>query len=148
MSHSGHQPSRRGVVALVLRLLVVAGLAVDVYVHLHLAGLYQQGHPGTLGEGNLFRLEAVIAAAVGLAVLFVPRRPVLLLAALVGLGGAALVVLYRYVQVPALGPLPSMYEPIWFTEKTLSAVAEAVAGLLALVLWWWARPLPESPRGT
>jgi hypothetical protein len=42
------------------------------------------------------------------------------------------VLLYRYVDVPALGPIPSMYEPLWFPEKTLSAVAEAVATLAAL----------------
>ena len=41
------------------------------------------------------------------------------------------VVLYRYVDVPALGPLPAMYEPVWFTEKSLSAVAEAVAAIAA-----------------
>jgi len=26
-----------------------------------------------------------------------------------------------------LGPLPNMYEPIWYTEKTVSMIAEAVA---------------------
>ncbi len=43
------------------------------------------------------------------------------------------VVLYRYVPVPQLGPIPSMYEPIWSPEKTLSAVAEGLGALLAAV---------------
>lgn len=30
-----------------------------------------------------------------------------------------------------LGPFPAMYEPVWFPDKTLSAVAEAVAALVA-----------------
>jgi hypothetical protein len=41
------------------------------------------------------------------------------------------VVLYRYVNIPAFGPFPAMYEPVWFPEKTLSAVAEAAGALLA-----------------
>ncbi len=43
------------------------------------------------------------------------------------------VVLYCYVPVPQLGPIPSMYEPIWFPEKTLSAGAEGLGALLAAV---------------
>ena len=38
----------------------------------------------------------------------------------------AAVMLYRYVDIPAIGPLPAMYEPVWFFEKTLSAVAEGL----------------------
>ena len=41
------------------------------------------------------------------------------------------VLLYRYVNVPMLGPFPAMYEPVWFPDKTLSAVTEAVAALVA-----------------
>jgi hypothetical protein len=48
--------------------------------------------------------------------------------------------LYRHVDVGTLGPLPNMYEPAWFPEKTAAAIAEAagliaaLAGLLVLVL--------------
>jgi hypothetical protein len=52
-------------------------------------------------------------------------------AAGVGLAGLVAVVVYRYFQVPAIGPIPSMYEPIWFFSKSLSAVAEAVVAVLA-----------------
>ena len=40
------------------------------------------------------------------------------------------VLLYRYVNVPMLGPLPAMYEPVWFLEKSLSAVAEGTGRVL------------------
>ena len=122
----------RAPLQLVLRALVAAGLAVDAYVHLHLASGYQQAQPGGVGEGTLFRVEAALAILAALWVLVSGSRPAYAAAALVGLGGAAVVVLYRYVDVPAIGPIPSMYEPIWFAEKAWSAVAEAAAGVLAL----------------
>jgi hypothetical protein len=52
---------------------------------------------------------------------------------LVALSAFIAVVLYRYVDVPALGPFPAMYEPVWFFEKSLSAAAEAVGAILAAV---------------
>jgi hypothetical protein len=39
--------------------------------------------------------------------------------------------LYRYVDVGSLGPIPNMYDPIWYAEKTLSAVAEAAVAVVA-----------------
>ena len=45
----------------------------------------------------------------------------------------AAVLLYRYVDVPPLGPLPAMYEPLWFPAKTATAIAEALATLTAVV---------------
>jgi hypothetical protein len=118
--------------SLVLRVLVAAGLVIDAVVHLRLASGYQQAQPGGIGEGNLFRIEAVVALLSAAYVLLRGTRPAFLVAAAVGLGGVALVVLYRYVDVPAIGPVPTMYEPIWFLQKSLSAVAEAVAGIAAL----------------
>ncbi|MGI8523627.1 MAG: hypothetical protein ACR2K3_10020 [Nocardioides sp.] len=132
MADSAHSTSFHPV-ELVVRVLVVVGLAVDAYIHLHLASRYQLAQPSGIGQGNLFRIEAVVAIVVGLYLLVRGSRPAYLLAVLTGLGGAALVVLYRYVDVAAIGPIPSMYEPLWFGEKTLSLVAEAAAGVLALI---------------
>jgi hypothetical protein len=42
--------------------------------------------------------------------------------------------MYRYVDVGGFGPLPDMYDPTWYPEKNLSAVAEAAAALAALCL--------------
>jgi hypothetical protein len=42
---------------------------------------------------------------------------------------------YAWVNVGAFGPFPNMYDPVWYTEKTLSAWAEGIAGLAALALY-------------
>ena len=74
-------------------------------------------------------------------------RLAFLTAAGVGLSAFAAVVLYRYVQVPGLGPIPPMYEPVWFFQKSLSAVVEGAAGALALVAALRAGPAARSRRG-
>jgi hypothetical protein len=54
------------------------------------------------------------------------------LAALVAGSAATAVLLYTYVDVGALGPLPDMYEPTWaLPGERASAVAEIAAALLA-----------------
>lgn len=138
--------ARSSAAGIVLRLLVALGLVVDAVVHLRLAPGYQAAAPGGIGEGTLFRIEAGVAIVVALAVLVRPGRVVSALAFLVAAGGLGAVLLYRYVHVPAIGPLPSMYEPVWFGEKTLSAVAEAVAAVAALLLVGrgWRRPPPAD----
>jgi hypothetical protein len=133
----------------VLRALVALGLVVDAVVHLHLASGYQLAQPGGIGQGNLFRVEGVVAVLAAGLVLLRGGRTVLLVAAAVALSALAAVVLYRYVQVPAIGPIPSMYEPVWFFQKSMSAVAEGLAGLVALlaaVRGWRSRRGALSPR--
>jgi hypothetical protein len=44
----------------------------------------------------------------------------------------AAVVISTMHQIPAIGPLPSLYEPVWYTEKTVSAVVEGSFLLLVL----------------
>ncbi|OLP72958.1 hypothetical protein BJM39_16795 [Salmonella enterica subsp. enterica serovar Javiana] len=110
-----------------LRAVIVAALVVDAVVHFRLAGGYQQSAPTGIGAGNLFRIEAAAALLVAGWVAMRWTRASLLAAFAVGLSAVVAVVLYRYVNIPAVGPLPAMYEPVWFTEKSLSAVAEAVA---------------------
>jgi hypothetical protein len=53
---------------------------------------------------------------------------------LVAAGGLSALLLYRYLDVGSLGSLPDMYDPIWYTQKTVSAVSEAIATLGALYL--------------
>jgi len=53
---------------------------------------------------------------------------------LVAAAGTAAVLVYRYVDVGAFGPFPNMYEPIWYTKKTVSAWAEGIAAVAALAL--------------
>jgi len=116
-----------------LRLVVAAGLAIDAYVHFHLADTYDPVK-ASISQGDLFRIEAAVAAVTAVLVLVVRHRLVYALAFLVAAGGAAAVLLYRYVDVPAFGPFPAMYEPVWYTQKTVSLIAEAVAAVAAAVL--------------
>ena len=124
---------RPGLVTRGIGLVAAAGLIADAVVHLQLAPDYQLAAPAGIGQGNLFRMEAVAAVLVALWVLVRPGRLSFAAAFLVAASALAAVLLYRYVDVPAFGPIPSMYEPVWFPEKTLSAVAEAVAAGAALL---------------
>lgn len=115
----------------VLRVLVVAALVIDAVVHFQLAPYYQAAAPGGIGQGNLFRIEAAAAVIAALYLLIRGSRPAYALAILVLAGGLAAILLYRYVDVPAFGPFPAMYEPVWFFEKTLSAVVTGAGTVLA-----------------
>lgn len=117
-----------------LTLIVLAGLALDAYVHFHLASGYAGIKTGTLSQADLFRAEGAIAVLAAVILLARPRRYSAGLAFLVTAGGTAAVLVYRYVNVGSFGPVPNMYEPIWYGEKTLSAWAEGIAAIAALVL--------------
>jgi hypothetical protein len=127
----------------VLRVVVAAGLAVDAVVHLRLASEYQMAFPAGVGGGTLFRLEAALALLAAIGVLVWGNRRTYLLAFVVAASAFLAVLLTRYVEVPAVAMLPSMYEPVWFFEKSLSAGAEAVAALAA-VAGFVASPRPPT----
>ncbi len=116
---------------LALRGLIALALVIDAVVHLHLASGYQLSAPSGIGGGNLFRLQSVFALAAAAFVVVRGDRASYAAAFLVALSALGAVLLYRYVDVPALGPLPAMYEPVWFPEKTLTTVAEALAAIFA-----------------
>jgi hypothetical protein len=129
--------SARGWFALraALTVVVVAGLAVDAYVHFDLASSYKGVKSSTLSQADLFRAEAVVALIAAVALLARPRRYTAAFAFLVTAGGLAAVLLYRYVNVGAFGPFPNMYENLWYPEKTQSAWAEGIAAAAALALF-------------
>lgn len=132
MTTAGRHAQARGgnrLPQVALRTVIGLALVVDAVVHIRLAPGYQQSAPSGIGAGNLFRIEAAAALVVAVWVVWRGSRAALLAAFAVGASACAAVVLYRYVDVPALGPIPAMYEPVWFTEKSLSAVAEAVAAV-------------------
>jgi hypothetical protein len=86
-----------------------------------------------------------LAAAAGLLVLVRPRRSSWLAALLVAASGLAAVLLYRYVDVGALGPLPDMYEDTWQVPgKLLSAYAEGATVILAGLGLLTQRPTPPG----
>ena len=121
----------------VLTLVTAGGLAVDAYVHWHLAASFDSlvsASSPHLSQGQLFRVEAVLALVAMVLVLATRRRFAALLALLVAAGGVGAVLLYGFVDVGALGPLPDMYDPAWSTEKVISLIAEGLAALGALGL--------------
>lgn len=115
------------------RVLAAAGLAVDAYVHAHLAEQYD-AVTADISQGTLFRIEAGMAALAALLVLVWRRWPADLFAWSVATGGLALLLIYRYADIGAWGPFPNMYEPVWFTEKRVSVVAQAVAMVATVYL--------------
>lgn len=116
---------------MVLRVLTAIALVIDAVVHIRLAPGYQAANPGGIGQGNLFLLESAAAVLAALFVLLRGSRAAYAVAFVVVLSAFVAVVLYRYVDIPAFGPFPAMYEPVWFFEKSLSAVAEADGAVLA-----------------
>jgi hypothetical protein len=119
--------------ALALRVAAGFGLAVDAYVHADLAPSYA-GPGGAFDEQNLFLIEAGVALAAALLVLSSGRRAAVLVAALVAASALAAVVGSRYVDLGAVGPLPNLYEPVWYPAKAVAALAEAVALIAAVLL--------------
>jgi len=122
---------RRWLVLALVRLVVVAGLAIDSYVHFDLAGLYSEAG-GVINEGVLFRAEAIVALAVAILVAVTGRRVSYAAAFIVAASALTVLLVARYADIGAIGPFPDMYDPVWFGEKALAAVGEAVAGLAAL----------------
>lgn len=136
----------RRVASLALRAVVAAGLAVDAYVHADLAPAYD-GIRASISQGDLFRGEAGLAAAAALIVIVAGRRTGFGLAFVVAASALGALLLYRYVDVGPLGPLPNMYEPSWFTEKTVAAAAESVAAAAALAALPGGMYRRETARG-
>jgi len=116
-----------------LRILTAVALFIDAGIHIHLAPGYQAGNPAGIGQGNLFLLESAAAVLAGLYVLLRGSRAAYAVAFVVAMSAFVAVVLYRYVDIPAFGPFPAMYEPVWFFEKSVSAVAEGAGAVLAAV---------------
>ena len=127
----GAAQPRSSIASWALRVGTAAALGIDAAVHVRNASAYDEVQ-ATLTQGQLFRVEAGVAVAVGLLVLLWPRRSSWVGALLVGASALAAVLLYRYVDLGALGPLPDMYENTWQVPgKLLSAWAEGVAVVLA-----------------
>src|SRR6266496_5627368 len=108
-------------------------------IHADLIDLYAHNRSDGLSQGDLFRIEAAVSALAALLVLELPwaRRLVWALAFVVAASALVGVTIYANYDLGAIGPIPDMYEPSWYGEKTLSAVAEAVAagtGLLGFLV--------------
>jgi hypothetical protein len=112
---------------------VAIALAVDAYVHVTDGYFYETNGGGIITQANLFYAEAAVAILVAVLILFRPSLTTWLLALVVATTALGAVVLYRYVDVGAIGPIPDLYEPTWDVPgKLLSAYAEGFAALLSI----------------
>ena len=96
--------------------MVSVGLGYDACVHLDLAA-YFDANRALIRQGMLFRVKAVAAVLVALLVLVSRYRAVALFAVVIAGSALGVVLLYRYVDLRSLGPLPDMYGPSWYPEK-------------------------------
>jgi enamine deaminase RidA (YjgF/YER057c/UK114 family) len=120
----------------VLTVIAAAGLALDAYVHLNLASAFADVKTSVMSKADVFRIDAVVALIAAVALLVRPRRWTAGFAFLVAAAGTIAVVLYRYVDLGAIGPFPNMYDPYWGpAKKAISAFAEGAAALAALGLF-------------
>ena len=117
-----------------LRLLGALALGISAVVHLRLA----LERPPLLADGGitlsgLFLAQAVAAAVVVVWVLLRGDRPAWAAFGLVAVGSLVALLASVYVEVPAIGPLPPIYEPVWYADKVISVVTAAVATVVAAV---------------
>jgi hypothetical protein len=117
----------------VLRLAASAALALDAYVHADLIDLYARNESGGFSQGDLFKIEAAVSAFAALLVLLSARRLVWLFVFVVAASALAAVMISANYHIGAIGPIPDMYEPVWYSEKTMTAVAEAAASGIAVI---------------
>lgn len=113
--------------------ITVVGLAIDAYVHIKLAGDYDGGD-FTITEGTLFRIEAAMAVIAAILLLVRPNRITAGIAAAVAGGGTFALLFYYFFNPGQIGPLPPMHEPLMFTDKAVTLIAQAIATATALVL--------------
>ncbi len=128
---------------------VTAGLLVDAIVHWHLAEPFGLAAPGGWGGDTVFRLQASAAAIAALLVLLTGRLAAYAFGLLVAGSALAAVLAATWFVTPALGPIPAMHDPAWYPLKTLSAVAEGMAAVLAIAALLPRRrsePLGQTPQ--
>lgn len=130
----------------VLILMTLVGLGVDAYVHLHIASSYRLVRTNELSQTDLFRLESGLAILAGVWLVLRPSRLSAAVAFLVAAGGVAAVTFYYYIDPGQLRPIPDMYEPVWYADKTRSLQGEALASVTSLLLFalYWRRSVRRS----
>ncbi|HEY4024312.1 MAG TPA: hypothetical protein VGM75_36890 [Pseudonocardiaceae bacterium] len=116
-----------------LRLLTATALVIDAVVHIQLAHRYDLNVEGALSQGELFRIEGGVATLAAALILLAANRTTWALAFGTAASALGAALLYRYVDIGPLGPLPDMYEPYWYPAKVVASVAEAAGTAAAAV---------------
>jgi hypothetical protein len=124
---------------LALRVAAAAALVTSGYIHLDLASTYWFGP--AINQGQLFVIQGIAAIVIAFWLLVRDSRLSWLVATGLMAGSCAAVIFSTMHQIPAIGPLPSLYEPVWYAEKTVSAIVEGSFVALAV-----ARVLLRSRR--
>lgn len=119
-----------------LAVLAAAGLAIDAYVHLHVAHRYMPITTGTVNQGVLFQIEGALAIAAALWLVLRPNWLSALAGFLVAAGGATALLVYGFVNVGKIGPIPNMYDPeqYWSWDQKFSLGGELGAAVAAAAL--------------
>jgi len=120
------------------RIWTALALLVNAYVHFQLAGPFDALVGTLVSQGTLFRVQGVVNILAAILILIVHRWWAGLVAAAIAAGGLALLVVSVYVplDLSALG-FPVIFEPVWYQDKVIAVVAQAVAlagGLLVAAL--------------
>lgn len=126
------------VLRIALYALTGAGLIVNVVIHLQLAATFDAVAGPLLSQGDLFRIQAAAGILVAVA-LVIARRPwtaaIAAIAVIIAVGGLGMLVLSTLVplDLTALG-LPVIFEPVWYSDKVIAALAQGLAALAAAAL--------------
>lgn len=115
--------------------LAALALVVNAVIHLQLAGPFDSVTGSLVSQGDLFRIQAGAGILVAVLLVAVRRAWVALAAAVVAAGGLGLLILSTVVllDLTALG-LPPLFEPVWYADKIIAALAQAVALVAALTV--------------
>ena len=106
MHTPGHHRLRRWLISWPLRLVTAALLAVDAYIHADLIARYEPNQgSAALSQGDLFRIEAIVASLAALALLITASRLTWVLAGLVAASALGVLLVYQYYDPGTLGPL-------------------------------------------
>lgn len=124
------------VLRIALYALTGAGLIVNAVIHLQLAATFDAVVGSLASQGDLFRVQAAAGILITVVLVVARRAWAAALAVAVAVGGLGMLVLSTLVPVEltALG-LPTIFEPVWYPDKVIAALAQGVAALAASALW-------------
>lgn len=123
------------VLRIALYALTGAGLIVNAVIHLQLAATFDAVTGSLLSQGDLFRIQAAAGILITVALVIARRAWVAAIAVLIAVGGLGMLVLTTLVplDLTALG-LPAIFEPVWYSDKVIAALAQGLAALTAAAL--------------